>query len=117
MIIFGYPKSSFFPYTTLFRSLGHYLPILCVFEVSGGVKIEGKIATFCDKKIFHLKSCLFRKLLPLKAGYISSACLSLKNAPFRPLFTHVFPYLKFENVAYLAATSAFLRLFFKNVLN
>src|SRR5947208_2666667 len=108
MIIFGYPKSSFFPYTTLFRSLGHYLPILCGFEVSGGVKIEGKIATFCDKKIFQLKTYLCREQFSKTATKISSIRLSFKNKEFQPLFTHELPYLKFENVAYLAATSAFL---------
>src|SRR5947209_1813364 len=40
---------------SVISSLGHYLPILCGFEVSGGVKIEVKIATFCDKKFFTSK--------------------------------------------------------------
>src|SRR6266487_3073320 len=53
--IFGYRKTCSPTLVWGISLLGHYLPILCGFEVSGGVKIEVKIATFCDKKFFSSK--------------------------------------------------------------
>src|SRR5438270_15751 len=70
--------SPLFLYTTLFRS--HYLPILCGFEVSEGVKIGGKIATFCDKKIFQLKSCLFKIGRASCREKVYLSCFPLKKA-------------------------------------